>query len=47
MTVSMPHELALKHFKLGGDENISKIDSEILPFMVKPPGATSEEAAFR
>ena len=42
----MLHELSLKQFQLGGDKNNSKIDSGILPFMVTPPGATSEKAAF-
>ena len=45
MTISVPHELSLKNFKLGGNENNSKIDSGILPFMVTPLGATSDEAA--
>ena len=44
MTVSVPHELALKHFKIGGDKKNSKINSGSFPFMVTPPGATSEEA---
>ena len=45
-SVSVPQELSLKQFRLGEDENNYKIDSGILPFMVTPPGATSEEAAF-
>jgi len=46
-TVTVPHELSLKQFKLGGKENNSRIDSGILPFMVTPPGAMSKEASFR
>ena len=45
-SISVPMELSLKNFKLGGDENFSSIDSGILPFMVTPPGATSEEAVY-
>ena len=44
-SVSVPQELSLKQFRLGEDENNYKIDSGILPFMVTPPRATSEEAA--
>ena len=47
MCVSVPHKLAPKNFKLGGDKKSSKIGTVILPFMVTPPGATSVEAIAR
>ena len=45
-SISVPHKLSLKQFQLGGDDNNSKIDLGILPFMVTLPEATSEEAAL-
>ena len=46
-SISVPMELSLKNFKLGGIENFSNIDLGILSFMVTSPGATSEEGVYR
>ena len=47
MRVTVRHEQALKTFTFNGDGNPSKIDSGLLPFMVIPPGATSDAATTR
>jgi len=41
------HKQALKSFTFDGDGNTSKIDSRLLPFIVIPPGATSDSATAR
>jgi len=46
-SISVPIKFFLKNFKLGGDKKSSNIDLGILPSMVTPPGATSEEAVYR
>ena len=45
--ISVPHKLSLNHFKLSCNENNSKIDSGIFPFVVTPAGAMSNEGTFR
>ena len=46
-SISVPIELSLRNFKLGGNDNSSNIHSGILPFMVTPLEATSTEAVYR
>mmetsp|Transcript_31582 Transcript_31582/g.35346 ORF Transcript_31582/g.35346 Transcript_31582/m.35346 type:complete len:444 (+) Transcript_31582:725-2056(+) len=47
MRVTVGHKQALKSFTFNGDGNPSKIDSWLLPFIVIPPGATSDSATAR
>ena len=47
MRVTVAHENALKTFTLNGDSIPFNIASGFLPFVMIPPGATSNEATTR